>query len=156
MFADRKRTDREFVVGNWVLVKLQPYRKSTLRDGRYHKLVPKYYGTFEIIQKIWQVAYKLQLPSTAQIHPIFHVSQLKSFKSSSTPVMGSLPHLNGDGLISQRPVKILERKLMKVHNRPAVYVLIQWQGGTSEDATWESIEDVMLHYPDFGVFDQQS
>ncbi|KAL0375626.1 UNVERIFIED_CONTAM: Retrovirus-related Pol polyprotein from transposon.6 [Sesamum calycinum] len=41
------------------------------------ELAPKYYGPFQVIEKIGEVAYKLKTPTTTNIHPIFHVSLLE-------------------------------------------------------------------------------
>lgn len=50
----------------------------------------KFYGPFHIIGKIRDVAYKLQLPSEAQVHLIFHMSQLKKAQGDH-PVVTDLP-----------------------------------------------------------------
>nr|GEV03011.1 putative mitochondrial protein [Tanacetum cinerariifolium] len=44
--ANKHKTDREFEVGNWVYLKLQPHRQVTVRQGQQHKLSAKYYGHF--------------------------------------------------------------------------------------------------------------
>nr|GEZ44123.1 Ty3/gypsy retrotransposon protein [Tanacetum cinerariifolium] len=56
--ADKHRSDREFEEGVWVYLKLQPYRQATLRQGKQHKLSPKYFGPFLIMKKVGKVAYK--------------------------------------------------------------------------------------------------
>jgi hypothetical protein len=68
MQADKNRTDMEFMVGEFVLVKLQPYVQSTVVSRPCPKLALKYFGPFKILQKIGLVAYKLELPSSSQIH----------------------------------------------------------------------------------------
>ncbi|MCI43538.1 hypothetical protein A2U01_0064775, partial [Trifolium medium] len=78
--ADKKRQDVTMQVGDEVLVKLQPYRQHSAALRKNQKLSMKYFGPFKIIAKVGTVSYKLQLPSTARIHPVFHVSQLKLFK----------------------------------------------------------------------------
>lgn len=76
-YADRNRSDREFQVGDWVCLKLHPYAQQTVARRSNNKLSARNYRPYQIIPKIGSVAYKLELPATAQIHPIFHVSLLK-------------------------------------------------------------------------------
>ncbi|GKE39391.1 retrotransposable element Tf2 [Tanacetum coccineum] len=72
--ADKRRTDRELNVGDWVFLKLQPHRQVSIRQGKQNKFSPKSFGPFKVIEKVRKVAYKLDLPVHAQIHNVFHVS----------------------------------------------------------------------------------
>ena len=107
-----------------------------------------------ICDKIGQVAYKLQLPSDSLIHPVSHVSQLKKCKG---PVqkMGALPQIGKDGLLYVHPVAILDRKLGKLNNKAAVYILVQWSNGDADGATWEVYDDVMQRFPEFAAAEDQ-
>jgi hypothetical protein len=52
--------------------------KGVKRFGVKGKLPPRYIEPFSILEKCGIVAYKLELPpSLAEVHDIFHVSQLK-------------------------------------------------------------------------------
>ena len=77
--ADLHRIDVVFQVGNWVLLKLAKYRKATVAQRSSHRLSKKYYGPFEVTAKVRPVAYRLNLPDSARIHNVFHVSKLKKF-----------------------------------------------------------------------------
>ena len=57
--ADQRITKREFEVGDWVFVRLQPYKQVSLKRGGKNKLAPKFYGPYQITEKTSQVAYKL-------------------------------------------------------------------------------------------------
>lgn len=93
--ADTKHREVVYHVGDWVLLKLRPYRQSTVKShpGTPAKLVKHYYGPFKILERIGEVAYRLQLPDGARIHPIFHCSVLKPFKGSRSKLMSLRYHL---------------------------------------------------------------
>lgn len=75
--ADKRRSERTFVVGDMVFLKLQPSVQSSVSHRSSNKLCFLLFWPFKILQRIGAVAYKLELPQPAAIHDVFHVSQLK-------------------------------------------------------------------------------
>ena len=75
--ADTRRSEREFSVGDWVYLRLQPYKQLSINTRASMKLSPRFYGPYQITERIRAVAYRLKLPEDAKIHPVFHVSCLK-------------------------------------------------------------------------------
>jgi hypothetical protein len=61
-YVDKNRTERMFLVGDKVFLKLQPYIQASFAPWAHHKLLFKFYGPFPIIDKISDVAYELALP----------------------------------------------------------------------------------------------
>jgi len=55
-FADQHRTERTFDIGDFVYVKLQPYRQQSVVLRVNQKLSPKYFGPYKIIEKCGEVA----------------------------------------------------------------------------------------------------
>ncbi|GKE22302.1 retrotransposon-related protein [Tanacetum coccineum] len=146
--ADKHRSEREFLVGDWVYLKLQPYRRLTIRKGKQHKLSAKFYGPSLVIGKVGQVAYRLQLPPNAKVHSVFHVSQLKKCLTPNVSI-GVFPECDAQGLLAAEPFKLLERKIVKQQNRMGVFGLIQWTNRTEEDATWEDLADLTKRFSMF-------
>lgn len=60
---DKHRSKRIFHVGDWVFLKLHPYRQTSISKNRYPKLAPRYYSLFQVLARVDQVAYTLDLPS---------------------------------------------------------------------------------------------
>ena len=88
---DLRHREKEYEVGSWVYVRLQPYKQVLVAMQRNAKLAPRYYGPFQVLQRIGAVAYKLDLPHESRIHPIFHVSLLKEKLGAHVSAQVQLP-----------------------------------------------------------------
>nr|GFA54799.1 putative reverse transcriptase domain-containing protein [Tanacetum cinerariifolium] len=76
-YADLKRKPMEFQVRDKVILKVSPW-KGVVRFGKRGKLNPRYVGPFKVLERIGDVAYKLDLPEElSRVHNMFHVSNLK-------------------------------------------------------------------------------
>ncbi|XBJ15061.1 hypothetical protein VPH35_007038 [Triticum aestivum] len=146
-YADQNRSPRMFSVGDSVYLKLQPYAQHTVVNRPCAKLAYKFYGPFEVLEQIGPAAYKLQLPAAAQIHPVFHVSQLKEFVPDHTPVFSTVPAPVDFSSMDVQPGMILDRKLVKKGDSALLQVLVQWTGLPAEAATWEDYDTIKLRYP---------
>ena len=147
--ADKHRSERSFELGDWVFVKLQPYRQQSLVVRGSQKLAPKFFGPYKIIDKHGGVAYNLELPSYSKVHPVFHVSQLKRLVGEATATT-HLPTILTDVTI-KKPKACLGRKMVKRQDRAATMVLVQWKGETEDMATWEYLYDLQKRFPEFAT-----
>ncbi|GKD65944.1 putative reverse transcriptase domain-containing protein, partial [Tanacetum coccineum] len=76
-YADKRRKPLEFSVGDYVLLKVSPW-KGVVHFGKKGKIAPRFVGPFEIIEKVGPMAYRLDLPEELNgVHDTFHVSNLK-------------------------------------------------------------------------------
>lgn len=145
--ADAHRKERVFQVGDWVYLKLKPYRQLSLRKSHMWKLTPKYCGPYPVLKRIGEVAYELRLPEESRIHPVFHVSQLKKHVGSKDKVSATVPPMDAEGQFMLVPVKILQKRMIKRNNAAVGQWLIQWAHLPVEEATWELAEEIMKKYP---------
>ncbi|KAK9706546.1 hypothetical protein RND81_07G134100 [Saponaria officinalis] len=136
--ADKGRSEREFEPGDYVYLKLQPYRQKSLERRTNYKLSKKYYGPYQVIKRVCKVAYKLALPPAARLHHTFHVSLLKKCYGQP-PMPTTSPELSAT---PQSPEFIMARRTVKRGRILATQVLIKWSDSTVEDATWEFLYDL--------------
>ncbi|XP_027768498.1 uncharacterized protein LOC114074708 [Solanum pennellii] len=91
-YADKKKRPLEVDIGDKVYFKISPM-KGVMRFGRKGKVSLRYVGTYEILQRMGEVAYELAFPAEQDsVHPAFHVSKLKKClgdPASILPVEGT-------------------------------------------------------------------
>ena len=153
-YADRGRTDRSFYVGDPVLLKLQPYAQSSVANRPYPKLAFKFFGPFNVLERIGEVAYKFEMPAASAIHTVFHVSQLKPFLAKYTPVFTTLPAPDTLQENAPQPEAILDRRMVKKGNAATVQILVQWSSLPVECATWEDFYVLKNHFPNAAIWDE--
>ncbi|KAL0342903.1 UNVERIFIED_CONTAM: hypothetical protein Sangu_1177700 [Sesamum angustifolium] len=149
-----KRLDREFHEGDWVFLKLQPYRQLSVQRRSSQKLSPRYFGPFRILRRIGPVAYELELPPAARIHPVFHVSLLKpcygSPRDQICPLLAA--PLSLDPLAT--PTKFLARRTVPSALGPQREVLVHWDGQDASEDTWELLDKFIADHSSSSLVDK--
>ncbi|KAL0534344.1 hypothetical protein IC582_028634 [Cucumis melo] len=148
-YADVRRKDLEFEVGDKVFLKVAPMR-GVLRFERKGKLRPRFVGPFEILERIGPVAYRLALPpSLSTVHDVFHVSMLRKYVPDPSHVVDYEP-LEIDENLSyvEQPVEVLAREVKTLRNKQIPLVKVLWRNHRVEEATWEREDDMRSRYPE--------
>ena len=117
---------------------------ANLRLPGAKKLNSKWLGPFKITAVISPVAYRLELPSTMAIHPVFHASLLKPYHKDTTdsqrhykrppPVLGTEIYL---------AERILDKRFVERNGKMSPEYLVQWQGYPIYEATWEPSQNLL-------------
>ncbi|KAG8637999.1 hypothetical protein MANES_15G181430v8, partial [Manihot esculenta] len=110
-----------------------PYRQSTLTSRKNQKLAAKYFGPFEVLERVDSMAYKLKLPVESKLHPVFHVFTLKPYHVGNVDFETVLPPA--------------ARK---------IEVLVHWSQSSLTDASWEKVQDIQDRYLHFKLEDKLS
>jgi hypothetical protein len=145
--ADKHRQEREFQVGDWVYMKLQPYDQMTVQHRANHKLSYKFFGPYLVLQKVGPVAYKLQLPASSKIHPVVHVSQLKKAMPPNTVVCLDDTLKCITAIPSLVPTQVLATRLHKLGNRAVPQGFIWWESMPKEWSSWENLHLLASKFP---------
>ncbi|KAG0592495.1 hypothetical protein KC19_1G257000, partial [Ceratodon purpureus] len=92
-------------------------------------------GPFCIQEKINPVAYRLELPASMKVHPVFHVSLLESYKEStiSGRLQPSLPSVEVENHEEYEVEEVLDSR----RRRGKLQYLIHWRGYDISERTWE-------------------
>ncbi|GJU65015.1 transposon ty3-G gag-pol polyprotein [Tanacetum coccineum] len=137
--------DEAIQVHKFHLQRLQNRMKQQADKSRFER-------EYVVGDMVGQAAYKLKLPIQAQIHNVFHVSQLKKYtRPPLNDDLIALPQCDTKGSLLVQPIKLLDRKMVKKHNKVVVYGLVQWANGTVEDASWENLGKLVAKFPEFDL-----
>ncbi|GJY34481.1 putative reverse transcriptase domain-containing protein [Tanacetum coccineum] len=147
-YADKRRKPLEFSVGDYVLLKVSPW-KHVVRFSKKGKLAPRFVGPFEIIEKLGPVAYQLDLPEELNgVHDTFHVLNLKKCLADPT-LKVPLDDIQVDAklIFVEEPVEILEREFKKLKRSRIAIVKVRWNLKRGPEFTWEREDQMKLKYP---------
>ena len=133
-YYDKRHRDVKYRVGDLVLLSTRNLRMK----GTPAKLQKRFVGPFQVIETIGQQAYRLSLPNDWKIHPVFHVSLLRDWKSAD--VQEDLAVSQEDAPEVEEPFweveKILRWRKIKKNKKIIKEYLVLWKGFPVEEATW--------------------
>ncbi|GKD72860.1 hypothetical protein Tco_1331142, partial [Tanacetum coccineum] len=102
----------EFELGDRVLLKVTSW-KGVVHFGKKGKLGPRYVGSFEILERIGTVAYRLRLSEELSgVHDTFHVSNLKKCLADAS-LHVPLDEIKVDKTLRfvKEPIEIMNREI---------------------------------------------
>ncbi|GKE43985.1 putative reverse transcriptase domain-containing protein [Tanacetum coccineum] len=123
--------------------------KGVVRFGKKEKLAPRFVGSFEIIEKVGPVAYRLDLAEELNgVHDTFHVSNLKKCLADPT-LQVPLDEIRVDAKFNfvEELVEILERKFKKLKRSRIAIIKIWWNSKRGPEFTWKCKDQIKLKYP---------
>lgn len=142
-YANKTRIDEKFKVGDKVMLSTANLK---LPIG-IRKLSSRYFGPFEIIKVNSDVNYKLKLPPQWKVHDNIHISKLKKyheenevFPERNQDIRPPPALVTEDGQKEYEVDKIIGHKLDR--NGNIFKYLVLWKGYSTEDATYEPIEQL--------------
>ncbi|PKU59199.1 hypothetical protein MA16_Dca026721 [Dendrobium catenatum] len=125
---DAKHRPVEFEVGEFVFLKVSPM-KGVQTFGKTGKLSPRFIGPYEIIEKIGNMPYRLDLPVHMQgIHNVFHISVLRKYVSDdSKRIQSKSIGLQPDLKYIEEPERILDYDVKQLRHKAIPFVKILWK-----------------------------
>ena len=113
-YADTKRKEVTYEVGDRAYLRVSPLQ-GVKRFGVKGKLAPRFVGPYRVLERMGEVAYKLELPEALSgVHDVFHVSQLKKCHAemADIPLRDTMPleaiQLDSDLTYEEKPIKIFK------------------------------------------------
>ena len=80
---------------------------------RKFKLSTRYYDPFKVSERIGKVAYRLKLPSSSRLHPVFHASQLKKKLGDDCVMLSTLLEINSNVTLAPIPQAVINQRCRK-------------------------------------------
>ena len=143
-----RRRPLEFEVSDQVSLKVNP-KRGVVRFGKQEKLSPKFSGSFEILERMYTVAYRLALPpSMLGVHEVFHVSILRKYTPDPAhEVDWGQIEIDTDGAFEEGPVCIVDSRDQVLRRKTVRLVRVLWRHCGVEEFTWERKDTMRPTYP---------
>ena len=147
-YADIRRLPLEFEVGDHVFLKVMP-KRGVVRFGKHGKLLPRFIGPFEVLERMGTVAYRLALPpSMIGVHEIFHVSMLRKYTPNLAHVVDWRQiEVDTNGTFEEGPVCIIDSHDQVLRRKTVRIVRVLWRHYGMKESTWEREDTMRATYP---------
>ncbi|XP_074278072.1 uncharacterized protein LOC141601677 [Silene latifolia] len=123
--------------------------KGVMRFGNRGKLSYKYERSYEILDRVGEVAYRLSRPQAlTRVHNVFHVSQLGKYVSDPSHVL-EIENIELDEQLTYEEVskEILDTKVHKIRKGEVALVKVMWSKHEVEEATRETEASMHERHP---------
>nr|GFA59385.1 putative reverse transcriptase domain-containing protein [Tanacetum cinerariifolium] len=123
-------------VGDKVILKVSPW-KGVIRFGKRGKLNPMYVGPFKVLERIGDVAYKLDLPKElSKVHNTFYMSNLRK-RHADKPLAVLLDELHFDDKLHfvEEPVEIVDCEVKRLKQSRIPLVKVRWNSKRGPEFT---------------------
>ena len=142
--ANRCRRNKTFKEGNQVMLSTAHLQLPSEKQRPLKKLQAKFISPYKVQTVISSTAYRLRLPHTLRIHPVFHISLLKQYNPTPEDFASrsTVPPPPVQVQDSQEPEYEVEAILDKRRHRRQVQYLVLWKGYPLHDATWEPLANL--------------
>jgi hypothetical protein len=100
---------------------------------------------------VGEVAYRLELPvQSANVHDVFHISQLKKGFSphDKEPLPMDELNIKEDLTIVEHPIRILDTMTWVTRNSVIKMCKVQLSNHAEDEATWEREDELKAEFPD--------
>lgn len=150
-YADAHRRDAKLQLGQQVWLSTENLALKV--TGQTKKLLPKYIGPYTIEQVVSDHAYKLALPASLRIHPVFHISRLKPHADGRAdfPLRPQTdrppPDIMPDGEEAWEVERIVAQRTRVYGRARRIEYLVKWLGYPDHENTWEPAHN-LAHAPD--------
>ena len=152
-YADSKRKEVTYEIRDRAYLRVSPLQ-GVKRFGVKGKLAPRFVGPYKILERMGEVAYKLELPKgLSGVHDVFHVSQLKKchVEMAEIPLRDTVPleaiQLDSDLTYEEKLVKILEYASRVTRSKVIKFYKVQRSHHIEDEATWEREDDLRKNHP---------
>nr|GEY09532.1 putative reverse transcriptase domain-containing protein [Tanacetum cinerariifolium] len=123
--------------------------KGVVRFGKRGKLNHRYVGPFKVLERVGDVAYKLDLPEElSRVHNTFYVSNLKKCHADeplAVPLDGL--HFVDKLHFVEEPVEIMDREVKRLKRSRIQLVKVRWNSKRGPEFTWERKDQLRKKYP---------
>ncbi|XP_050889539.1 uncharacterized protein LOC127094804 [Lathyrus oleraceus] len=148
-YHDNRRKTLEFEVDGHVFLRVTPVT-GVGRALKSRKLSSRFIGPYQISKKVGDVAYRITLPpSLANLHVVFHVSQLRRYIADPSHIVQLDDVKVRDNLtVETLPMWIEDKEVKQLCGKEVALVKVVWGGLAGGNMMWELESQMRDSYPE--------